>query len=315
MRACFVLAHICSQIFRKNIVMEQFENNIFVGDDNDHFELWNRNDWVEFIRHFCQQDGGSNSALVQILLNCSISTHEIASVIYSQIEACKAHNCRYLLFCDEEYPKLLRQIIVPPLGLFARGRISVLNSNMISVIGSRRASSRALSRSHDLGKLLVDQSLAIVSGGAFGCDVAVHLGGMESSEKTKNLIIVFANSLDRIGPKSNHHVFQRLLSSGGLFLSERLWSSKTYPYHFPTRNRIISGLSPITVVMEAGLKSGTLLTCNLALDQGRDVLVSFSESYGVGSDGGASLVADGAQGFADVKSLAKYCQDYYESLA
>lgn len=166
----------------------------------------------------------------------------------------------YLSICDPRYPYLLRHIEDPPLGIFYLGNLALLEKPSLGIVGARKAASDAIHETQRLAELLANEGAAVVSGGAMGIDTAAHLGTLMSRERESPAISVQAGSLERLYPKCNDYLFRRILSSGGLFLSERLLGSQPRPYDFPVRNRIISGLSNRILVMQASLRSGAIST-------------------------------------------------------
>jgi DNA processing protein len=143
----------------------------------------------------------------------------------------------------------------------------------------------------------------VVSGGAFGCDIAAHLGVLRGRFNPAPAICVFAGGLARLYPRANDRVFRQLLATGGVLVSERLWYASCRPRDFTARNRIIAGLSGLTVVMQAAQRSGALVTARLALDRGADVAVLHHPQDDVRARGSQQLLADGAVGFYTVHEL------------
>jgi DNA processing protein len=170
---------------------------------------------------------------------------------------------------------------------------------MIAVIGSRQASAFSLDVSFRLGFELAKRSddTSIVSGGAWGCDIAVHEGALASCKNPCPAIVVFAGGLKNLYPRINKNTFEALGKHNALFLSERLWDQPARPRDFHARNRIISGLSQQIIVVQAGIRSGAMITAKAALDQGRDVLVLVQPFDDIRADGNKQLLLDGAAGF------------------
>lgn len=211
---------------------------------------------------------------------------------------------RCLLLCDQEYPRALSFLRDPPLGLSCIGELSLLAQPSVAVIGSRQVSAFAWDQSFGLGRALAERGAVVVSGGAYGCDIAAHQGALAANTSPVRAICIFAGGLAELYPLGNRIIFNRLRDRRGLFLSERLWSAPCRPFDFPVRNRLIAGLSGITAVMQAGEKSGAMLTARLALDQGRDVAVLMHPDTDVRAQGNRQLAADGAWSF---RSAEEFC--------
>jgi DNA processing protein len=221
------------------------------------------------------------------------------------LESAKSAGAKTILICDPEYPPLLRALKDPPLCLTALGNTELLEYPKISIIGSRNACGRAIEECRKLGRILATGGYAVVSGGAYGCDIAAHKGVLSAAALSAKAIIVFAGGLRSLYPVGNLETFQQIQEKGGLFLSERLWDAPARPIDFPVRNRIVSGLSRETIVMQAAARSGAMVTAHLALEQGRDVSVlTFSEDE-KGANGSYQLIEDGAYAFS-------HAQDWFD---
>ena len=171
---------------------------------------------------------------------------------------------------DKEYPSLLKQIYSPPVCLYIMGNKKSLNELSISIVGSRQCSDYGKSITQKLAFDLAKSKVNIVSGLAKGIDSFAHLGAIFAKEKT---IAVLGNGLNEIYPKENTYLAKKILENNGAIITEIPLNKKIEKINFPARNRIISGLSQGTVVIEAREKSGALITCDFALEQGRNVFV------------------------------------------
>lgn len=211
----------------------------------------------------------------------------------------------YITILDPIYPRTLMNLRDPPLGLSLRGCVELLRLPMVSVIGSRKGSGLAIQESFKLGALLSQRGIVTVSGGAFGCDIAAHHGVLSHGTGQALAIGVFAGGLERLYPVGNTAIFRRLEGRGALFMSERLWWASAQRFDFPVRNRLISGLSGVTFVMQAGQPSGAYLTAKMALEQGRDVAVLRHPPQDVRADGSRDLVGDGAREFSNVQEFVE----------
>ena len=172
-----------------------------------------------------------------------------------------------LTLMDDAYPAPLLEIPDPPSVLYVRGDAALLRRRMVAVVGSRSASHAGAHNTEIFARALSDAGLPVVSGLALGIDTAAHRGAMEGKSGTAAIL---ATGADVSYPKENRQLAAEIVKSGAL-ASEYPLGAKPMTYHFPHRNRIISGLSAATLVVEATKKSGSLITAKLALEQGRDV--------------------------------------------
>ena len=171
---------------------------------------------------------------------------------------------------DSDYPYLLKQIYSPPICLYVRGNKKILNGHNIAMIGCRECSEYGKTIAKKFSYEIAKQNINIVSGLAKGIDEYSHLGCVLAKGKT---IAVLGNGVDIIYPKENRYLIDKILKNDGAIISEFPLGTKPEKMNFPLRNRIISGLSKKIIVVEAKKKSGTLITVDFALEQGRDVLV------------------------------------------
>lgn len=192
---------------------------------------------------------------------------EVASEasVEQEMERTKKFGARFVLSCDEEYPKLLRKIQDYPPVLVVKGRVELLNQPSVAIVGARNASANGCVLASHLAKELARSSYVINSGMARGIDAAAHVGGLQYGT-----IGTIASGIDIHYPKENEKLYNKLYDEG-LIITEYPIGTSPIAQYFPQRNRIISGLSLGVVIVEAAKKSGTLITAKLALDQGRDV--------------------------------------------
>jgi DNA processing protein len=195
---------------------------------------------------------------------------------------------RILTLWDENaYPEILRNIHDPPALLYVLG--SLPDGDAFAVVGARRASNAGRRLTREICADLAGQGICIVSGLARGIDSAAHEGALEKGAT----IAVLGCGIDRIYPPENDLLFHRITRQGAI-LSEYPPGTSPLPGHFPGRNRIISGLSKGVLVVEAAEKSGSLLTADFALEQGREVFAVPGPIYSYGSEGVNQLLKDGA---------------------
>ena len=185
----------------------------------------------------------------------------------------------------------LKQIEDAPPILYAKGRLELLqNCNMLAVVGSRSASLSALKMAETIAGDVSRRGITIVSGMARGIDAAAHSGALKAGGQT---IAVLGTGIDIVYPSENENLYKEL-SEDGLILTEYPFRTRPQATNFPRRNRIVSGLSKGVLVIEAGLRSGSLITAHQALEQGRDVYAVPGAPYDGRSDGCNKLLKDGA---------------------
>lgn len=171
---------------------------------------------------------------------------------------------------DKDYPKDLLHIYDAPAILYYKGDKELLHTNMIAIIGCRDCSLYGKEVSMKFSQELAKRGITIISGMAKGIDSYSHIGCIKAGGKT---IAVLGSGIDIIYPKENRLLYDKILSTGGLILSEYVIGTKPSKLNFPARNRIISGLSKGLIVVEAKEKSGTLNTVDFALEQGKEIFV------------------------------------------
>jgi DNA protecting protein DprA len=211
------------------------------------------------------------------------------------LEVCAELSLLVLPITSPEYPSLLRHIDGPPSVLYlqcARGEVNISES-CLAVVGRRAASVDMCSRAARLSQELAEAGCTIVSGLALGIDAAAHRGALQASISCPT-IAVLAHGLDRIYPPTHQGLARQILDAGGVLMAEYPPGVRPMRHHFLARNRIIAGLSRGVVVVEAGARSGSLVTANFAGDYGRDVFVVEGDSDEESRKGGESLLAQGA---------------------
>ena len=205
-------------------------------------------------------------------------------------------------FLDKDFPSILNHIYNPPAILFMRGNRALLDKrlNRIALVGARRCSLYGRNVARMLGKELGKYSTIIVSGGARGIDTHGHEGLLSSQGYG---IVVMGCGLDIVYPRENTKLFDRILQNNGLLLSEYPPGTPPSAKHFPARNRIISGLSRGVIVVEAKASSGSLITADMAVSEGRDVFVVPCNLLDHTADGNKFLMRNGAfvlTGYEDI---------------
>jgi DNA processing protein len=195
---------------------------------------------------------------------------------------------------DPAYPTGLRRLGSRPPALFVRGPACGFpdHSRCVAVIGSRRASPEGLRLASDLGACLVREGICVVSGLALGIDAAAHQGALDGGGDT---VAVLASSVDEPSPRRNYGLAERILRQGGWLVSERPPGAPVQAWEFPRRNRLVAGLVSLVVVVEAGLRSGTLSTVEHALGLGIDVAAVPGPATRPACRGSNALLRRGAQ--------------------
>ncbi|MFH1728961.1 MAG: DNA-processing protein DprA [Pseudomonadota bacterium] len=203
----------------------------------------------------------------------------------------KNNDISFLNIYSKDYPKLLGQLFDPPCLLYLRGNPAVLkNKKTIGIVGARKCTREAEDFAFEFAFELSKKGFCIVSGMAFGIDASAHLGALKSNGET---IAVLGSGVDSIYPPSNKYLYAQLLKDN-LLLSEYPIGMPALPYHFPRRNRIISGLSKSIIIIEASLRSGSLITARMALEQNRDVFVVKWDKKRKENEGNFKLLDEGA---------------------
>ena len=233
-----------------------------------------------------------------------ITNVDLKQYVQKHIKYMEKNNIDIIGIEDKEYPCLLKTIYDPPIYLYIKGNKNILDNVALSIIGCREASKYGIKVAKDFAYNLSKQQINIVSGLAKGIDSAAHLGTLEANGKT---IAVLGNGLDTIYPKENISLAQKILDSGGVIISEYPLGTTPKKENFPARNRIISGLSNSLLVVEAKEKSGTLITVDFALEQGRDIFVIPGNIDAINSIGTNELIKQGAK----LVTSWEECMEYY----
>lgn len=263
----------------------------------------------------------------------NILDKSIKDSVEKHMEYMIKNNIDIISIKDEEYPKILKEIYDPPISLYCKGNRSILNQKSIGIVGCREATKYGKSAAKYFGYHLAKRNINIVSGLAKGVDSYAHIGAIcvqiegnnpqkignaphkmanspqvdENNPQTRTYphvdnakdcgetIAVLGNGLDMIYPKENEFLAKQIIGNSGAILSEYPLGTKPDRMNFPARNRIISGMSQGILVVEAKEKSGTLITVDFALEQGRDVFVVPGNINSVHSVGTNRLIQQGAK--------------------
>lgn len=215
-----------------------------------------------------------------------------------------AENNRFILtWADANYPSALLSLTDPPPVIFYHGRLALLESAKLAVVGGRNATPQGCRDAEAWAETLASQNFTIVSGLAQGIDAAAHRGALRSAGST---IAVIATGIDRVYPSQHRELAHQIAENGGI-LTEFPLGTQAKPGHFPRRNRIISGLSQGCLVVEAALKSGSLITARMAAEQGREVFAIPGSVHSPLSKGCHQLIKEGAK-------LVESAEDILEEL-
>ena len=191
-------------------------------------------------------------------------------------------NISVITILSDSYPMLLKEIDTPPVVLYAKGDIGLLNSTCLAIVGSRRSSRYGKDVTEQFSSTIAKCGVTIVSGLADGIDTFAHESCLKAGGKT---IAVLGGGLNEIYPATNTNLANDIVKSGGLLISEHKPNEKPQTYYFPIRNRIIAGLSKAVLITEATEKSGSMHTKNYALEYGREVFAipgRISDAYSSG---------------------------------
>ena len=230
-----------------------------------------RNQWREFAER------GESSSLMQW--------------VQDEINRCESSGISLLVAGERDYPGLLAQISRPPPVVYLRGNCDALHSPQIALVGARRATSSGLDNARAFAAELAAAGFAITSGLALGVDAAAHRGALQVNGTT---IAVLGSGVDRLYPRRNEGLGREIIDSGGAILSEMPLGAAPEAANFPRRNRIISGLSLGVLLVEAAVRSGSLITARLALEQDREVFAIPGSIHNPMARGCHQMIREGA---------------------
>lgn len=262
------------------------------------YKIWlimlnvSNSDKISFLERYGNEEN-AYMMLKDTFVNSSLEDAEEIEKILNQ------GNIGLVTYNEVLYPESLKNIDEPPYGLFYKGNINLLKECIVGVVGSRMCTQYGAQITKLLTKELISYNITIISGGAKGIDSVAHRTALEDGGNT---IVVLGCGIDVVYPKQNISLFKKI-EEVGLIISEFLPGTKPLPYHFPMRNRIISGLSDLVIVAEASSKSGSLITANYAAEQGKTVMAVPGSVFSKGSNGCNKLIRDGAQIFSGMEDL------------
>ncbi|MGD8475630.1 MAG: DNA-processing protein DprA [Burkholderiales bacterium] len=238
--------------------------------------------------------GASHTALGNIVgteLAKAIATGPDAGQLAASLDWAAGAQNRIMTLADEDYPARLLEIPDPPPLLYLKGRPELLQDDAIAIVGSRNATPQGIADAEAFARDLSDNGLCITSGLALGIDAAAHRGGLLGESSS---IAVVATGLDTVYPARNRDL-AHAVSQSGLLVSEFAIGTRPIGGNFPRRNRLISGLCLGVLVMEAAIKSGSLITARFALEQGREVFAVPGSVHSPLSKGCHALIKQGAK--------------------
>lgn len=219
----------------------------------------------------------------------------------TEIEKYNKLDINIVSFFDDDYPVLLKQISQPPILLFYKGNINNINKT-IGVVGSRKCTEYGVSVTKDFCKYFAQNNIITISGGAIGIDSVCHNSSINNNYRT---IAVMGCGLDQLYPYFNKQLFQDILNNNGAIVSEFPIGVKPIGKNFIMRNRIIAGLSYGLLVVEAGVKSGTMTTVSFANEQNKNIFVIPGSIYSEFSIGTNNLIKDGAIFVTEPKEICE----------
>lgn len=209
-----------------------------------------------------------------------------------ELEKLETSGISLLTFDDLEYPELLSQIPDPPMWLYFQGNRELFKSKYnVAVVGSRKSSATGRATLSKILSEYKNSDLCVVSGLALGIDATAHQSALDNNLAT---IAVLGSGLKNVYPSKNKELFKNIIENDGLVLSEYPIYAEPIAFHFPLRNRIVSGLSPCTLVAEAALKSGALITARLCLEQNRELMCIPGAISNPATEGIYKLLKEGA---------------------
>lgn len=231
--------------------------------------------------------------------------NKITSNVYRQgldkyIKYMNDNGIEMITIKDKEYPDKLKVIYDPPVVLYIKGNKNILNDKSIAIVGCRLASQYGKIVAHKMAYNLSLNNINIISGLARGIDSCAHTGAVTAKGRT---IAVVGCGLDRVYPQENTMLFKKILANNGTIISEYVIGTKPLAKNFPRRNRIISGLSDGVVVIEAREKSGTSITVDFALEQGKNIYAIPGNINNPNAYGTNSLIKQGAKIITSFKDI------------
>ena len=223
----------------------------------------------------------------------------------AELKRCEEFGCHVVTQDDAEYPEMLRQIYDPPIVLYVKGTLTAADKNGVAIVGSRQTTHYGIEVARKFGYQLAYVGVTVVSGGARGIDTAAHQGALSAKGRT---ICVLGTGINIVFPPENAELFARIAESGAV-VSQYPFNRQADRQSFAIRNRIVAGMTLGTVVVEANLTSGALITANFAVEYGRQVFAVPGRIDSPRSKGCHDLIKKGAklcEGAEDILSEFEY---------
>jgi DNA processing protein len=254
--------------------------------------------------------GASKSALLRVRnigeeTAEAISNWEKSVDLAGELKRIADFGCHVLISSDENYPASLREIYDPPLVLYVKGELTAKDKNAVAMVGSRQTTHYGLETARKLGYQLAYVGVTVVSGGARGIDTAAHQGALSAKGRT---VAVLGTGINLIFPTENAELFERIAANGAV-ITQFPFNRPADKQSFPIRNRIVAGMTLGTIVVEANLTSGALITANFATEYGRQIFAVPGRIDSPRSKGCHDLIKKGAklcEGVEDVLSEFEY---------
>jgi DNA processing protein len=221
----------------------------------------------------------------------SIATWEKNVDLNGELKRIADFGCRIVSQADPEYPELLRQIYDPPFVLYVKGTLTSKDKNSVAIVGSRMTTHYGIESARRLAYQLAYLGVTIVSGGARGIDTAAHQGALTGKGRT---VVVLGTGINLVFPPENIELFERIAANGAI-ITQFPFNRPADKQTFPIRNRIVAGMTLGTLVVEANLTSGALITANFAIEYGRQVFAVPGQINSPRSKGCHDLIKKGAK--------------------
>ena len=234
-----------------------------------------------------------------------IASWEKSVDLAGELKRISDFGCHVLISADEDYPSMLREIYDPPLVLYVKGRLTAKDKNGVALVGSRMTTHYGIETARKLAYQLAYVGVTVVSGGARGIDTAAHQGALSGKGRT---IAVLGTGINLVAPPENAELFERITANGAV-VSQFPFNRPADKQSFPIRNRIVAGMTLGTVVVEANLSSGALITANFATEYGRQIFAVPGRIDSPRSKGCHDLIKKGAklcEGVEDILSEFEY---------
>lgn len=267
----------------------------------------------QLLEHFAEPAAILGASTAQLQRVAGIGPETAAAIagweknidLKGEMERIEKYGCHVVIQSDENYPELLKQIYDPPIVLYVKGDLTAKDKNAVAVVGSRMTTHYGVETARKLAFQLAYIGVTVVSGGARGIDSAAHQGALHSKGRT---IAVLGTGINIVFPAENVELFERIAAQGAV-VTQFPFNRKADKQSFPIRNRLVAGMTLGTVVVEANLTSGALITARMAADNGRQVFAVPGRIDSPRSKGCHELIKNGAklcEGAEDILSEFEY---------